>query len=387
MESTNEIADLVSKDVHDLSKILCTRVEADLAIIGPRITAKIRDSIPDYAAVPLEDHTIHVTEQQRRVLHLLGECRLPNAVDIQRAADLGRLRATQGLGVESLMGAYHIGNLELWLRLNEYAVAERECLPFLTTLMWQSMSILTSEIAAAYATVARAQHAEDVASKSRLIELLLRDELGGEAVDIAQILGFATSKEFVAACISSDSDASGSAARLAESSNLDKVLFVGQTGLIFVLAQGFSEAALEAKLDEIAPDAKKGIGAKRFGLVGARESLIDAQLCLEATSARVPTRRFQEDWLRTCVLSQAQRLEPIISQKREVIVANPHLVETIETYVDQGFSVTETARTMHLHPNSVTYRLERWKSLTGWDPRTFQGLSHSLMATLLEFDI
>jgi len=35
---------------------------------------------------------------------------------------------------------------------------------------------------------------------------------------------------------------------------------------------------------------------------------------------------------------------------------------------------------MHLHPNTVKYRLERWRQLTGWDARTWDGLSASMLA-------
>ena len=41
------------------------------------------------------------------------------------------------------------------------------------------------------------------------------------------------------------------------------------------------------------------------------------------------------------------------------------------------------ARRLGLHPNSTMYRLARWHELTGWDPRTFRGLSLSLLACWL----
>jgi DNA-binding PucR family transcriptional regulator len=42
-----------------------------------------------------------------------------------------------------------------------------------------------------------------------------------------------------------------------------------------------------------------------------------------------------------------------------------------------SFSVTATARTLNLHPNTVKYRLDRWTQLTGWDPRVLRGLLNS----------
>jgi DNA-binding PucR family transcriptional regulator len=42
-------------------------------------------------------------------------------------------------------------------------------------------------------------------------------------------------------------------------------------------------------------------------------------------------------------------------------------------------SATAAARSLHVHPNTLTYRLDRWHRLTGWDPRTFDGLERSML--------
>jgi sugar diacid utilization regulator len=45
------------------------------------------------------------------------------------------------------------------------------------------------------------------------------------------------------------------------------------------------------------------------------------------------------------------------------------LVETLRTYLDTGLSVTRSAQALSVHANTVVYRLDRIRELTGRDPR------------------
>ena len=57
--------------------------------------------------------------------------------------------------------------------------------------------------------------------------------------------------------------------------------------------------------------------------------------------------------------------------------AHPHLAEAVLTYGKHGFSIATSAK--DLHPNTVTYRLDRWQHLTGWNPRSLDGLLNSVV--------
>jgi DNA-binding PucR family transcriptional regulator len=48
---------------------------------------------------------------------------------------------------------------------------------------------------------------------------------------------------------------------------------------------------------------------------------------------------------------------------------NAGLVDTLRAYIEGNFSIARAARAMHLHSNTVIYRLERVRELTGRDPR------------------
>jgi DNA-binding PucR family transcriptional regulator len=44
------------------------------------------------------------------------------------------------------------------------------------------------------------------------------------------------------------------------------------------------------------------------------------------------------------------------------------LVETVRTYVETGFNLRRSAEVLHVHPNTVMYRLRRVRELSGRDP-------------------
>ena len=49
-------------------------------------------------------------------------------------------------------------------------------------------------------------------------------------------------------------------------------------------------------------------------------------------------------------------------------------VETIRAFADADLNVAKAAKRMHVHPNTIRYRLEQIATKTGHDARTFTGL-------------
>lgn len=49
-------------------------------------------------------------------------------------------------------------------------------------------------------------------------------------------------------------------------------------------------------------------------------------------------------------------------------------VETIRAFADADLNVTKASEQVHVHPNSIRYRLAQIAANTGYDPRTFAGL-------------
>ncbi|HEX6448754.1 MAG TPA: helix-turn-helix domain-containing protein, partial [Trebonia sp.] len=57
--------------------------------------------------------------------------------------------------------------------------------------------------------------------------------------------------------------------------------------------------------------------------------------------------------------------------------------DAVRAYAQHGFSITAGAQALSIHPNTMKYRLDRWERLTGFDPRTLDGLLRSLLGIVL----
>src|SRR4051794_39935259 len=64
--------------------------------------------------------------------------------------------------------------------------------------------------------------------------------------------------------------------------------------------------------------------------------------------------------------------------------ALPAMRDTLQAFADADINLTRAARALHVHPNTLRYRLARIHERTGRDPNTFEGLVDLLcLVTLL----
>jgi sugar diacid utilization regulator len=62
------------------------------------------------------------------------------------------------------------------------------------------------------------------------------------------------------------------------------------------------------------------------------------------------------------------------------------LIDTLRAYVDGNFSITRAARALSLHNNTVLYRLDRVRELTGRDPRNPRDIVFLALSLRLDVD-
>lgn len=371
---------------------LCQRILASLPSLSSTITERIRAALDDYRLVPLPEHVASVGEQQARLVRALMEARAPNEDDLAGAAALGRARAAQGVSVESLIGAYHIGNRMLWETIVAEAGGQFEWLPSLAGLMWESIEVVGAQIAAAHSTVAKSRQAREITLRYRFTELLMTPRPGPEAAEAAVALGFDPSGWFAVAVLDrpeAEDEAPAESAAAAASSPmagqqprgpaLPVVWTRQERGIIAVVQTPDAPSALAA-ICGIVEGHRVGLGLPRQGLDGASASLLDARRCLALAGEANPVVRFDQHWLEATVFAEAGHLAPLITQAARVAADSPHLAEALAEFGDSGFSVAEAGRRLHVHANSVAYRLDRWQALTGLNPRSLEGLNRSLLA-------
>lgn len=353
--------------------------------------------------VPRPDLRGSVRRNLEALLVGLAERRPPTKEQVTVRRELGSRRAMQGLPVDALIKAFHIGYREVWARLvAALPPGDDEATTNLltgATTVWQWVHEVTDALAAAHAATTRSLEARAVGARQRFVELLVAGDLGGkEARRLARSLGLAPGGRFTVVVVrgaSDELDAVELQRRLDEAPGQHAVAV--RATLVIVVSQhaaaddaeddsradhngdGGGPNAVATTCREVFPAAAIAVGATRDGLDGARNSLEDAEQSLAVTpDAQVV--EFEQVWLWATLFGAAERLTPLLDPGREIAEAHPHLAEAVRAFADAGFSVSEASRQLGLHANTVSYRLDRWYELTGWNPRSFAGLTRSAAA-------
>jgi hypothetical protein len=158
---------------------------------------------------------------------------------------------------------------------------------------------------------------------------------------------------------------------------------VGQEpGAVLVLVQGGDLDPVAGVLGEQGL-ACVAAGLARTGRYAARESLQDARAAAAVARGRAGRWAFAELWPMALADESGERLEPLIGPVAALARNHPHLAEAVGAFADHGFTVSSAARALSVHPNTLSYRLERWQELTGVEVRTVAGLVASRTAVEL----
>lgn len=364
---------------------IAREVHANLSPLVTRTTEAIEEEIEAYRheLVPREDLRGSVRRNIEALLVGLAERRPPTAEQVAVRRELGTRRAMQGLPIDALIKAYHVGYREVWAALvGALPPGDDEATTKLligATTVWQWVHEVTDALAAAHAATTRSLEAREVGARQRFAELLVAGDLGGkEARRLAHSLGLAPGGPFTVLVVrgaTDELDAVELQHRLDDATGQHAVAV--RANLVIVVCQDGDVAAAADICREVFRASAIAVGATRDGLDGARASLEDAEQSLAvADDGQVVT--FEDVWLWATLLSSAERLEPLLDAGRQVAEEHQHLAEAIRAFAGAGFSVSEAARQLGLHANTVSYRLDRWQELTGWNPRTFAGLTRSV---------
>ncbi|MFJ4847145.1 MULTISPECIES: PucR family transcriptional regulator [unclassified Streptomyces] len=365
---------------------LCASVRAEVPRLAGGIVDAIREEIPDYHVVPRDEQEAAVGEQFTGLLTGLITRRGPSPEESGHARALGRDRAREGLPLHALIGAFHVGYREIWNVLLTRADARggdlsRQLVRLVGT-VWTWVEQATGAAAEAYNETIRAQEAAQLGLTYRFFEALYTSSpIEVDVARLAHSLGFDPAGTFQAVCAPSaawaDEQLADLRGRVGRRTGNMRCANRGAT--MVAVVQSMPVDVLIEAMRRHDPELRIGTGLVRSGLAGAAASIVDAQEALALATADGEAVAFGTAWLAATLLPQAGRLMPLLDAAAEPAASHPDLALTVRGFADNGFSLTATGRALHLHPNTVRYRLERWRELTGWDVHTWPGLSASLL--------
>ncbi|NMO49813.1 hypothetical protein HH310_01180 [Actinoplanes sp. TBRC 11911] len=356
---------------------VCAELLFDVDDLAADAVARIRREFPEYAVLDNAEHTVTAAYEMRKIIGAFREHRRPAPIDVRPVTARGLERAAEGIPIETMIGGYDTGFDVLWSSLRDRVVArepagEADLVPVVTIMLAWSRRI-TAAIGEGYASATARTDREENARA--FVHGLAHGGAGSEAVEsAARTLGFAPAGTFQVICASADGWTSQALRDLRRALPKPAAVVV-LAGVLTVTVQGISVATALALLGE---HTVAGVGLPRAGLAGAADSLTDAERALTLAHRRGTAVHFEKDWLLATLLPHAQRLAPLTHT--DAGEDFPHLADAVRAYAGNNFSIAASAESLDLAANTVKYRLARWQEITGWDPRTLDGLMRSLIS-------
>jgi hypothetical protein len=368
-------------------EMVCRELYADAEELSTRITVQIRAELAgNYAMIEESDTLDHVRQEVGALLSGLIERRPPSPAEADHGRIAGRRRAEQGIHVDTLVGAYHIGYRMTWEELRQRMMAhgrrrENQLLP-LMGLFWTWLRTLTSAAADGYSRAMAVREGSGAALARTLISGLSGGVPNSSAVvQAARGLGFDPDGSFQVICSSALDWPDERIARLRlgiDRRSMRAIALVHGSVLVLVA----QDCRPEELLPLLAERPIAGVGLSRPGLAGAAESLTDSEQARTLAEIRSGVVFFEQDWAMVTLVAQLPRLRPLVTPGTDV--SRTHLTEAVAAFIDTRFSIAGAGEALHLHPNTVRYRLARWQTVTGWDVYTLDGMLRSALSMVAD---
>ena len=340
---------------------LVLEIQAGVDELVDGIVARIRDELPDFRRLPTSTLARAVRGNVSRALAALAELRPPTAAELEGAAAVGRERAEQGLSVDGVLHAYRISISAVWTRFGELArergVDVTSVLAFSETL-WLWGDAVMEVVGAAHREVELelAREEQQLRDAFVLAVLLGTIDAAGLARESA-VFGLDPECEYVAF-----------RARSLPGAPARRVLLDGDARLVTALDHDL--VGLSLTCPSAAPGTVVGVGlpARLAGLPAAF-ALAGRALQTALAFGEQGVFSLADLGIRPAILSEealgevfnARHLEPLFSLGR----LGGELEATLRAFFEHDLHVEDTARALHVHPNTLRHRLRRYEEATG----------------------
>lgn len=380
------------------------RLSSRLDAVTAMMISRILEEVPVYRRLP-PDGLSNVKKLASRNSRVLSEAlrtggRL-NREDLRYVAEHARERVRRGVSLESMLHAYRVGLTAFWEECISEGVAlgfSRDAALELARRTSELSDDLTTHAAETYVREeARLRALSDQAARD-LLEMLLRGEADGEVVTahlafpgldeadrLLVVLGRISSSK------KSQSDALETASQAISRALLTATgppLVAVRTGAVVAVAPMEDGSSIPECLhrvhDELLEEGTEllcGLSAPRSSLAGVPGGFEEAALALSRASAEHPVVSLHGlPVIQNLLLGATPTMRSLLAARARDInldgrAALATMRQTLQAFADADMNVTRTARALHVHPNTLRYRLRRIEERSGRDPRTFRGLA------------
>jgi PucR-like helix-turn-helix protein/diguanylate cyclase with GGDEF domain len=391
----------------DRNRAAMRRVATALAArydeIGDAVAARILEEVPGYGdAAPevISDLRAGATATVGLLTRTIAEGSIVRREDLGFLRELAARRVHQGISLEVFVHAYRVALLGYWDACADEA--KRLRIPraagfALAGSAIEAIDIITTQAAEAYLREETRVRTQSGRAARDLVERLIN----GEPIDPGRRQRAAPGLDptgpllTIVGRVEETTLAVGDALQLARDT-LEEDMALGVTGPLIAIRHGelvaisaatspsakadSLRAARQRTLAEHAIDVRYGVGVPSRGFPSVQQGYREATLSLSYTSASRPIVSLDElSALECAVVGATATTKAVIASKGVSLRAlSPDdlvaAVETIRAFAAADLNVANAAQRMHVHPNTVRYRLQQIATKTGYDPRTFAGL-------------
>jgi PucR C-terminal helix-turn-helix domain/GGDEF-like domain len=373
------------------------------AEIGEEIADRVFEEIPGYGSAAPEliaDLRAGATATAEVLARTFAEGSTIRREDLAFLRAVAARRVHQGIGLDEFIHAYRVALLTIWDACADEATRlriSREAGFALARSAIDAIDTITTQAAESYIREETRLRTQTGRAARDLVERLI----DGQPIDPGRRHPAAPGLDptgqllTVVGRVEQTMLAVGDALQLARDTLEDNMslgtarpLATIRHGELVLISAGTSPRTRIASLhtahrrtiEEHNIDVRYGVSVPSQGFASVQQAYREAALALSYTSAGRPIVSLDELSALECALIGATATtKAIIASKGNNLRALPDedlaaAVETIRAFSDADLNVAKAAEQMHVHPNTVRYRLKQIAAKTGHDPRTFTGL-------------
>ncbi|MDQ3932795.1 MAG: helix-turn-helix domain-containing protein [Actinomycetota bacterium] len=376
---------------------LYVRAAAQIPELARRMVAQLEAELPLYALLPREQLDGEITDiaaHHLRLYHrVLREGRTPTEAELTEPMNSVARRAEERIALADILGALHIGARVGWQGLVE--TAHPEDVPDLIAAvpsMLGYLQVVTAATASVYSEEQRAIHGEEREARRALVGALM----AGEPHDtLAERAGIQLAPAYAVLALrlpvsrqdsATDAGVAVAARRRVRRVQAELDAFTrapvltaldGDGGMALLPAPRDGLVAVEAELPGLvarissALDMPVTVGVARAGSLSALPAAAAEAWEVANLASRIgrpPGTYCLDDVLLEFQLTRPGPARERLAARLDPLVGHPHLLGTLRTYISLEHDRRKASRTLHVHPNTLDYRLRRVADLTGLNP-------------------
>lgn len=296
--------------------------------------------------------------------------RAPSDDELEAFRQSAKARATEGMPLEDLLHAYRLGGRLGWQAIvDEAGPEEQGGLSFGADLLMQYVDRVTAAVTEAYLEERQHPVAEEERSLRDLLEALMETgPLDFRLQELAERLGFSLAEVYRPFAETVPG---------APASRHSRIAATLRAGGVLALTEGNRIAGLlPPDRDELPAEDGTALVAvgEPTGRAELAEGLEEVRLLVDFGARLGRTGRIAtEDLLPELLLARSPRLASLLEQRALGPLESyaerrsSGLVETLEAFLDADLDRRAAAERLHVHPNTLDYRLRRISELTGLD--------------------